>query len=472
MDYNDDELKSGLKDTPKADDALHKYTILKEFRKSFLHIISSREFLRPDDIPDDLEEIPATIEVKDDADWDANSGKSFQETMQNRKIKFIPNPKSFLPDDDFEVRKYIKSGSSVLGKAYGVEKVPLLSPKAYERIAQCSNWLIFGCESPEKKALLRANSCGYKLCPICQWKRSSRNSAQLGAMVTYCCYGDSLLQLANDKLDAIVEQENGVCRPLCDDELQELIAKLNQAPKYTFMFLTLTVKNCAYSDDLKEFHKQLKIYVQRLFKYKFFQALQVRGFVTKFEITRNVDTGEFHPHFHIIIAIDRNTELERRGINQKRLWQNIQAAWLNMTGDSYIVQNKIIRDIYSAIREITKYECKPDGITDFSKYSDMTDSDKQRITAEYLAQTFRLKSITYSGIFKEAKKRLTNGDLGCLVTRELIKISYTETWVWSGVKYALSKVKKATGDFLNEIYNEEMANFAKMDDGGDDFVDL
>lgn len=472
MDYNDDKLKDGLNRGLKTDAKITKYAFVKSCQVEFTRLVDVSDFRCPDDIPDDPEEIPATIEIKEDTDWDANSGKSFQETMKNRKIKVIPNLKSFLPNDDFEVRKYIKSGNSVLSTAYGVERVPLIKAAQMDKIRDCNGYLVLGCESSDKKILLRSNNCGYKLCPICQRKRASLRAAQLAMMSMYCRYGDKLLELANRRVEAITKQESGVYRLLCDSELQEIVKSLDETPKYTFLFLTLTVKNREHDASLREYVKTLKIYIKQLFRRKFFIDLGIQGFVTKFEVTRNADTGEFHPHFHIIIAIDRNYRLERYGINRKLLWQNIQAAWLDMTGDSYIVQVKVVRDFLDVAYEIAKYECKPDGITDFSKHSNVFDDDKRKVMAQYLAQTFRLRTITFGGIYREAKQKLTNGELGCLATRELVKLLYLETWTWRKSEYKLCSKDGLTNGIKNKMYRSFMESIAKFDGGEDDFFTI
>ncbi len=109
-------------------------------------------------------------------------------------------------------------------------------------------------------------------------------------------------------------------------------------------FITLTLK---HSDDT------LRVILDRL--YDSFAKLRkhpawemtVRGGVAFTEVKHNPDTGRWHPHIHIICV-------------GKYLPQGtLKAAWLECTGDSHIVDIRLIRDEAAVARYVTKYVTKP-----------------------------------------------------------------------------------------------------------------
>jgi hypothetical protein len=72
----------------------------------------------------------------------------------------------------------------------------------------------------------------------------------------------------------------------------------------------------------------------------------VDGGVAVCEVKRT-DAKRWHPHIHILC--------EGRYIDQGHL----SKAWRGITGDSYIVDVRMVRDVEGSVQEITKYAAKP-----------------------------------------------------------------------------------------------------------------
>lgn len=73
----------------------------------------------------------------------------------------------------------------------------------------------------------------------------------------------------------------------------------------------------------------------------------VQGGVVVCEITWSADSHSWHPHLHIIAA---GTYMQK---------QLLSDAWLLATGDSYIVDLRLIRGVETCVRYVTKYVSKP-----------------------------------------------------------------------------------------------------------------
>src|SRR5699024_2849851 len=69
-------------------------------------------------------------------------------------------------------------------------------------------------------------------------------------------------------------------------------------------FLTLTAPNVP-ADELNDEIKHYKQSFQRLIQRKEVKQI-VKGYARKLEITYNEERDDYHPHFHVLIAVDKN----------------------------------------------------------------------------------------------------------------------------------------------------------------------
>lgn len=133
-----------------------------------------------------------------------------------------------------------------------------------QRIDFCSQLLDFKLTPDATKGELKlklaaARFCRVRHCPVCQWRRSLMWKAK-----------------AYQVLPIIVEAY----------------------PNYRWLFLTLTVKNCAIAD-LKETLTWMHESFKRMTKLKSFPAV---GWLKSTEVTRGKDRSA-HPHFHCLLLV-------------------------------------------------------------------------------------------------------------------------------------------------------------------------
>jgi len=135
------------------------------------------------------------------------------------------------------------------------------------RMCQCGALLEFDCykigdcEEP-KRVLVNASFCRERLCPMCMWRHSLWLHMMLCAL---------------------------------------LAAYLNIKPQHQALLLTLTIKNVPASELKGAIDRLLKAY-RKLMRYKRV-AGAIDAWYRVLEITRNLDTGEFHPHLHVILLV-------------------------------------------------------------------------------------------------------------------------------------------------------------------------
>lgn len=112
----------------------------------------------------------------------------------------------------------------------------------------------------------------------------------------------------------------------------------------TLRFVTLTLKSDSESlaDLIAKIYKDFaKLQRTRLW------IATVRGGVAFLELKYNHSKLRWHPHLHVIC--------EGKFLPQKAL----SNAWLKITGTSYIVDVRLVRDSDQAIQYVTKYATKP-----------------------------------------------------------------------------------------------------------------
>ena len=117
-------------------------------------------------------------------------------------------------------------------------------------------------------------------------------------------------------------------------------------------FLTLTTKNAQTLDGgLSKLKKSFANFKRK----KVFKK-HIKGYFGGFEYTFNPQTEDFHVHLHLIV-------LRGRFWNQS----DISDAWRDVTGDSFIVDIRDIKNARKGVKEVCKYVVKS---TDLMKMPD------------------------------------------------------------------------------------------------------
>lgn len=134
-------------------------------------------------------------------------------------------------------------------------------PTRGDKYAACGKALGFGLDA-NGRHLVASNFCQQRFCPMCTARLAKQNARQLGKVLT-------------------VAQE--------------------RTPGLRFVFLTLTLRNCDASALPSTVVRLLEGW-KRLTRMTDVKCA-VLGFFRALEVTRNRDTGTFHPHLHAILAV-------------------------------------------------------------------------------------------------------------------------------------------------------------------------
>lgn len=253
-----------------------------------------------------------------------------------------------------------------------------------KRMRSCADTLVFK-ETGEGLKLTEAYFCQVRLCPMCTWRRSLKIAFQ-------------------NKL---------------------IVQEANRRKRLRWLFLTLTVKNVE-GKDLPMIMKDMMEAWNRFAGYKRVKD-NIIGWFRGLEVTRNRETGEYHPHFHVLLCVSTSYFTNKGNyINQAEwtsLWQkamkvsytpivHIQAVKARQTKKTIfqtiteIEQNNRSVAEEKAVFEVSKYPVKDSDVIDY------TDIDTSAEVVRTLDKTLSYKRlIAYGGLLKDIKNELDLGDV-------------------------------------------------------------
>lgn len=258
-------------------------------------------------------------------------------------------------------------GSARLARLYEVAGWQDYANKA----AACATWLQYGADANGNRKLQAANFCELRLCPVCTGRRAMKNAAKLSQVMN------------------LTESRHG----------------------YQFLFLTLTVENCA-GDKLGDTLTVLTKGWDRLVRQRPVMRA-VKGWFRAIEITRNAVTGEYHPHIHVILAVSMDykprSDLYITQAEWVRRWQ--MALKVTYKPIVHIQKTKDKKGGMGAALEAAKYTTKD------SEYIDRKLDEKEgaQIVVDYTKALHGRRLVAFGGCMKEIAAQLgadkEDGDL-------------------------------------------------------------
>lgn len=190
-----------------------------------------------------------------------------------------------------------------------------------ELITGCGNLLMFLSDfEMENKKLYKGSFCKNRFCPMCSWRMACKDSLKISILMEH-------LKKEEDK---------------------------------EFIFLTLTAPNVE-GDKLEKGIRKYNKSFEKLMQRKEVKNI-VKGYIRKLEVTYNSDISSksyntYHPHFHVVIAVDRSYFTSRNYINRDR-WLEL---WQEATGDISITQVDVRKSKSNNLKEVyelAKYSAK------------------------------------------------------------------------------------------------------------------
>lgn len=269
-------------------------------------------------------------------------------------------------------------------------------------VEDCNTFLSFVTDRTlEKQKLYKANSCKNRFCPVCAWRKARKDALGLSLMMQY----------------------------------------IKQQEKKEFIFLTLTTPNVK-AEELENEIKHYNHSFRKLIKRKKVDGI-IKGYVRKLEITYNKKRDDYNPHFHVLIAVNKSYFTDKRYYISQQEWLNL---WRDVTGMPEITQvrvQKIKQNDNKELYEMAKYSGK--------------DSDylvNQKVFDAFYKSLKGKQVLVYSGLFKETRKKLKNGDLDYLKEIDPTEYIYQIFYVWKQKEYLASELYDLTEQEKREINHQ------------------
>ena len=268
-----------------------------------------------------------------------------------------------------------------------------MTEKVLERIKNCGTFLEFATdENKEKSKLLNANFCENRFCPNCAANQARKLAIELAISLEW------------------IKEKYG----------------------YRFIFLTLTAPNVPaheVEDELRDYSKSFK----RLFERKSVKAI-CKGYIRKLEMTYNIERDDFHPHYHVVIAVNNSYSTDKNYyLSQKKwleMWRESKRDWSIEAVDVRAVNEN---NLEKSVQEFAKYIAKD------SNYAYSLD-----VFSTFYRTLKGKKYITFNGVFDEAHKKYEAGELEYLKDVEEVEWVYKLRYSWKNEKYQLMELLKLT----------------------------
>jgi len=269
-------------------------------------------------------------------------------------------------------------------------------------IRECNTFLSFVADKTlEKQKLHKSNLCKNRFCPVCAWRKARKDALGLSLMMQY----------------------------------------IKQKEDKQFIFLTLTTPNVTVEyleDEIKHYNESFR----RLSNRKHFKSI-AKGYVRKLEITYNKKRDDYNPHFHVLIAVNKSYFTDKRYYISQKEWLEL---WRDVTGNQAITQvhvQKVKQNNNKELYEMAKYSGK--------------DSDylvNQKVFDAFYKALKGKQVLVYSGLFKDARKKLKNGELDYLKESDPTEYIYQIFYVWNQKEYLTSEIYDLTEEEKREVNNQ------------------
>lgn len=276
------------------------------------------------------------------------------------------------------------------------------------RLKECGKCLTYRVYEDGTKILDSMESCRVRLCPICTWRRSLKVYAQTAEIVETISHD---MRLDYILLTLTVRNCEGAALSETIDNMMHGWDKLMQRKQVKGAakgwYRSLEITHDVYPFITKEmFHGDRDKHIKSRAEFYKKQGLKVGD--------PNPNYNMFHPHFHVLIAVNPSYFTSRNYISHEewlKLWKQAIKADYAPQVDVRRVKGNSFADINKAVCEVAKYACKD------TDYIVPDDWDLTVETVRTLDSALaRRRLVAYGGYLKDYKALLKlddeeNGDL-------------------------------------------------------------
>ena len=262
--------------------------------------------------------------------------------------------------------KQKKANSQLVGKAFSrlsltfPESQDYFSKKA-KRINDCGSYLVFQRFTDNSLRLKQAYFCRQRLCAMCNWRRSLKIFSQVS----------------------------------------KIMDSMNSDTEYEYLFLTLTIRNVDGPELKTAISDMIQGYLKLIRRKRVSKC--VLGTFRALEVTYNNITDTFHPHLHIVLAVNKSYLAGKYYIKQNE-WAEMWRDCMNLDYMPIVHIEKTKGDNKKAVAECAKYATKEEDLFEMNEDNKKQAIDEVIFTLDEALKGRRL--ISFSGVFKDYQQKL------------------------------------------------------------------
>jgi len=254
-----------------------------------------------------------------------------------------------------------------------------------------------------RRRLKEANFCKFRFCATCNWRRNLN----------------------------------------INKELLQAFEAVEATRSVSYLFLTLTVKNCKTSD-LRATVKLMNEAFKRMSKTKAYKNTILGHFKALEIVGDKTPAGEVHPHFHIILIVSSSYFKSPKYIRTEQwasMWQKALRVDYTPIVDVRRIKAKRTKNgkkltaLQSAVFEVAKYSVK---------HSELTQRNDEEFS-QIITQTKGMRFFSTGGILKDMINLQKCDEELIQFQKELEDMwreIYEEIYEWINGDYRLTKIKK------------------------------
>lgn len=235
-------------------------------------------------------------------------------------------------------------------------------------------------------------------------------------------------------------------------QVSKVMDQVEKNYNYRYIFLTLTVKNC-YSEDLKDTLDLMTKSFNKLSERKAFKKA-IKGYFRSLEITYNKEDNTYHPHFHLILAVNKSYFTDKDYYlsqeNWTRLWKESLQVDYKPVVDVRRVKSKD-KNFSKVIAETAKYTVKSEDFLIKKEDGKIDEALTDEVVSTLDKALHRKRLVSFGFLFKDIHRQLKlddaeNGDLKKTDNEDELRDDLTDIilrYQWNiGIKnYKLVEIK-------------------------------
>lgn len=284
-----------------------------------------------------------------------------------------------------------------------------VSSSSLNNISACGEFLAFIANGDlSKMKLYHSNFCKNRFCPMCSWRQTKKDALKISVLLKY-------LEIEHKK---------------------------------NFIFLSLTAPNVTgdkLTEEITRYNKAFK----KMFERKNIVDIN-KGYIRKLEITYSRERDDYHPHFHVIIAV--NDSYYKKGFIKQREWLSMWRDVMNAPEITQVDVRKLEKHGENKeVLEIATYTAKDNDLL-----------LSQEVFDNFYKALKGRQILTYNGLFKDANKLYKQNKLDKYKEIDNTDYVYFLLHRWGKGEYVQEEFRELTELERNSL-NKKLINEADVD---------